>query len=123
MSIIIKGNYTAWEREFDRLESMPDYKTQVALFGVLREGFVLSNADTHVDTGSLKASEKAKGDVDKATHTWTGTLTWGGPSTGINNPVDYAIYEKARGGDHDFTHSLDLLHVKWVLAMKGGLGK
>ncbi len=30
-------------------------------------------------------------------------------SAGINNPVDYAIYEKARGGDHNFMEPVETL--------------
>ncbi len=54
----------------------------------------------HVLTESLKNS-------GKYTVRWEGRafivrITYGGSSSGVNNPVNYAIYEMARGGDHDF---------------------
>lgn len=76
------------------------------LEAVLQTAFMLTQVKTHVLTGSLKASGKTDTDFDG--DEWVGTISYGGalwktPSPGpANNPVDYAIYEMARGGDHDF---------------------
>lgn len=64
---------------------------------------VASPVNQHTDwfpTGSLKASARISTDFDGKV--WEGTITYGGPTTGPNNPVDYALYEAARGGVHDF---------------------
>lgn len=84
----------------------PHYKTTVQLEALLRAAFLNTQARTHIITGSLKASGKTDSDFDG--DVWTGTITYGGalwktPAPGPpNDPVDYAIYEMARGGDHDF---------------------
>lgn len=55
----------------------------------------------HVITGSLRASGRTSSDVTGGV--WYGEITYGGPSSGYpNDPVDYADYERARGGEHDF---------------------
>lgn len=119
MSVKIISNYDFLDRELDRLDGLPDYKTKVAFSGVLREGYVGSQAIVHIETGSLKNSGKTK--EKSSRRRWEGTLTYGGPSAGVNNPVDYAIYELARGGDHDFIANTHLLHQQWIQAMKKGL--
>lgn len=71
---------------------------------VLALQFAAGQAAVHVDTGSLRGSEEI--DSDYATGRWVGTVSFGGPSPGFeNDPVDYAVYEAARGGPHDFTLS------------------
>lgn len=73
---------------------------------MLATGFAITQARTHVLTGSLKASGKTSTDFDG--DEWTGEISYGGalwktPAPGPpNNPVDYAIFEMARGGEHDF---------------------
>ncbi len=78
----------------------------MALNGVLTAAYLDCEARAHVITGSLRASGRKDSDFDG--HDWTGTITFGGPSTGPNNPVDYAIYEMARGGSHDFFAGLPM---------------
>lgn len=84
----------------------PHYKTTVELEALLRAAFSDTQVRTHVITGSLKASGKTSSDFDG--DTWTGTIEYGGdlwkvPVPGpAHDPVRYAIYEMARGGEHDF---------------------
>ena len=72
--------------------------------------------------------------MDRFVKKWEGEISYGGPSTGVNNPVDYAIYEAARGvggaggasnakGDHNFMRPLDLLDPEFVEAIVKGLSK
>lgn len=117
--IQIKGNYSQIDKELDRLEGMPDFKTKVALHGVLTSAYTESQAAVHIETGSLKSSGKMRAEEGKAK--WTGELEYGGPSAGVNNPVDYAIYEQRRGDSHDFLANTHMLHEQWVEAMKVGL--
>lgn len=113
--IILKSNWRAIERELDRLEKAPT-KASKYLDSVLYTGFAQTQAMVHIQTGSLKSSGKATTEFDGKT--WRGEITYGGVSLGVNNPVTYAIYEKARDGDHDFMtplKSLDTLFVKAIL--------
>ncbi len=130
--IRITSDYSELDRELDRLERMPDVKAQLALDTVLQLGYKETQAATHVETGSLKDSGKVDSSVNKIDKQWEGEITYGGPSSGPNNPVDYAIYEKARGvggaggpsdvkGDHDFMSPLKLMDPMWVAAVKAGL--
>lgn len=76
--------------------------------------FLDTQARTHVITESLRASGKMETDYDG--RVWSGTIEYGGeltrpPSPGPPaDPVDYAIYEKARGGDHDFFSGIEPLN-------------
>ena len=67
---------------------------------LLSATFAATQAATHIITTSLKQSGKTDSDWDGAN--WEGHITYGGESTGPISDVDYAIYEMARGGDHDF---------------------
>ena len=73
---------------------------------VLADFFKNTQSRTHVITGSLKASGIPESDYDA--DKWTGSITYGGtlwksPAPGpAKDPVEYAIYEMNRGGDHDF---------------------
>lgn len=85
----------------------PNFETIGRLEAVLHMGFLETQAATHVITGSLKLSGTTSSEFDG--DVWTGTITYGGPSAGPNNPVEYAIYEMARGGAHDFLAPLTAL--------------
>lgn len=117
--IKIFGDYHEIEDEMDRLEDLPNAKTNMLLDTVLKsvEGLVVGQV--HIDTDSLRQS--AKTDSNERGAKWIGTLTMGGESTGVNNPVDYAIYEKRRGGAHDFFNGIEVFHAAWVAAIKLGL--
>ena len=84
----------------------PPHKPVGEMESVLSAAFAVTQAKTHVVTGSLKASGKTNSEFED--DVWTGEISYGGalwktPAPGPpNNPVDYAIYEMARGGDHDF---------------------
>lgn len=82
-----------------RVEHVPE-ESRPVLGEVLNMAFEDTQVKTHVITGSLKASGKMEASTQG--NDWSGTITYGGASAGPNNPVDYAIYEMARGGAHDF---------------------
>lgn len=114
------GNWKA------RLEesAQPHYKTTVELEALLRSAFLVTQEKVHVITESLKASGKTETDFDG--DTWTGTIIYGGslwrvPSPGPpNDPVRYAIYEIARGGDHDFFAGLETFGTQIEEILHGG---
>ena len=97
----------------------PPVKTIFRLEQALARGFAGTQAATHVITSSLKWSGTTTSHFDG--DTWEGTVTYGGPSTGVNNPVEYAIYERQRGGDHDFMAPLQQTEVDmaWVIKKIG----
>lgn len=100
MSVRISVDDRQQEAEFDRLLDMG--RATADLEKVLALQFAAGQAAVHVDTGSLRGSEEI--DSDFAGGRWTGIVSFGGASPGfVNDPVDYAIYEAARGGRHDFT--------------------
>lgn len=129
--IHIESNWTEIDKEIDRVIGMPGPQAKAFLDAVLELGFGVTQAAVHVETGSLKSSGDHKSNVEPFDKKWEGTIEYGGPSLGPNNPVDYAIYEKARGthwagpssvkGDHDFFAGLPALHPAWVAAVKAGL--
>lgn len=119
--IHLSSDWSEIDNELDRIAGLPDFKTKAYLGAVLNQGYVESLARTHVDTGSLKSSGSKEEKFVKSDKRWEGEISFGGPSAGVNNPVDYAIYEKARGEDHDFTANLHLLGPLWVTAVKAGL--
>jgi hypothetical protein len=87
-------------KELQRL-SRPPMKTIAELETVAAQGFAATQAATHIITGSLKISGKLATDFDG--RMWDMQVTYGGSATGaVFDPVRYAIYERARGGDHDF---------------------
>lgn len=117
----IEGNYTEIDRLFGKFDDMPNPETVAKLNAALAASFVTATAAVHIDTGSLKASGKSEGKRVRARKRWEGYIQFGGPSTGVNNPVDYAIYEKRRGGAHDFFAHLPALKGMYVKAIKDGM--
>ena len=99
---------------FNKLQK-PPFKTIFQLEQALAKGFAETQAATHVLTSSLKFSGTTTSNFDG--DTWEGTVSYGGPSTGVNNPVDYAIYERQRGGDHDFMAPLKTTEeeISWII--------
>ena len=89
------------EANLERLADGPGIKDLIRFEAILGEQFTQTQARTHIDTGSLKRSGRHKSSMDRKTSRWEGEISYGGPST-PNNPVDYAHYEQARGGGHDF---------------------
>jgi hypothetical protein len=84
----------------------PSYKVTGKLEAALQKVFMDTQERVHIITGSLKASGKTNTEFDG--ELWEGEIEyggelWGPPSPGPpNDPVEYAIFEMARGGDHDF---------------------
>lgn len=95
--------------------SKPDFRLTKKLGAVLKEQFDETQAATHVITGSLKLSGHTATDFDG--DTWTGHITYGGPSAGVNDPVEYAIYEMNRGGAHDFFAGLPAYDAQYQAAI------
>lgn len=116
--IKISGDYSDFDRHLNKVGNAPTTTGKAALETVLIMALAEMKRATHVQTGSLVSSEKAESDSGR--NKWVGTLSAGGPSTGVNNPVDYAIYEKRRHGEHDFLSTQDLLAPAWIAAMKKG---
>lgn len=120
--IQVKSDWSEVLRDIDRIgDRMPTMKMKEALDSVFALAFLESNANVHVETGSLKTSGKKKSKGSKVSARWVGEISYGGPSGGVHNPVDYAIYEKSRGGSHDFFNTLPLLHPFFINAIKRGL--
>lgn len=119
--IFFKGDYKDLDDELDRLASQPTRKTALLLDAVLEQGFKKTQAAVHIDTESLKGSGKKTSEVrgDK----WEGQIEYGGSTPGPKNPVNYAIYEKARGGEHDFMLPLKGLGPQIAAAVLAGMRK
>ena len=67
--------------------------------------FLQTQEVVHVITGSLKNSGNAL--TRHAGGQWYGEISYGGASPGaVNNPVNYAGFEQARGLQHDFMRPL-----------------
>jgi hypothetical protein len=103
------------KEELHRLESMPNFRARSTLDAILLEQFVMTQKDTHVITGSLLSSGKQSSSVKGKT--WYGEISYGGASAGVNGAVSYAIYERQRGGTHDFFRSTKTAAPKWVKAL------
>lgn len=114
--IRIESDYSELEREFLRLEALP-FGAKAELDTALMFGATQASALVHVDTGKLKASQKVSSRVTK--NTWIGKFSFGDRAKG----VDYAIYERARGGHHDFLSGVHLLKPVFVEAIKRALRK
>lgn len=119
--IYIYGDYSELDAELDRLENEPSLATRMDLGRVLSTGEALAKASTHVLSGALKASIGSTDTYFTAAKKWQGDIYWGGPLPGPSAPVDYAWYERRRGGDHDFTEVLKILNSQWIAAIKKGL--
>lgn len=90
--------------ELDRLSAGPDLPTILKFESILETLFQETQHHVHVITESLKLSGRRWSDHPRSR--WRGRITYGGASTGINNPVKYALFEQERDADHDFMRSL-----------------
>ena len=95
------GTLNPMVAEFDAL-AKPPLKTISRLEAELADTFVDTQAAVHILTGSLHLSGATQSDFDGAT--WHASISYGGESAGVNNPVEYAGFEMARGGSHDFLY-------------------
>lgn len=127
--IRITSDYSEIDAELDRLTMLPNGRAKHLLDWVLDTGFRLTQAAVHVQTGALKASGEKESSVNRIFHVWEGQITYGSPG---GAPVDYAIYEQARGvggaggpsdasGNHDFMAPLHSLDPEFRAAMKAAL--
>lgn len=127
--IHLSSDYSEIDAELDRLTRMPTAKAKHLLDWVLSTGFKLTQAAVHVETGALKASGTKESSVNRIFQVWEGEITYGSPG---GSPVDYAIYEKARGiggaggpsdayGDHNFMAPLHSLDPEFRAALKAAL--
>lgn len=123
IGIYLESDWSEIDAELDRLGRMPDPDMVARLDAGLAELFGFSQTVVHVETASLKGSGKKSSKVDRVRKRWEGEITYGGPSTGVNNPVDYAWYEQRRDDPHDFMKPVQVLS-DTVLggAIQGGLG-
>lgn len=124
VSISVNGLEAA-KRELDRIKRIP-MEAIFDLEGMAASGFAATQAATHIITGSLKASGKLSTNYDGKS--WDMQVTYGGAAPGaVFDPVRYAIYERARGGAHDFMAPLnayepkveDILNKHFDIATKG----
>jgi hypothetical protein len=104
------------DTEINRLAAGPTSADLLAFEVVLEDQFRATQAAVHIITRSLKGSGRSEFKMDE--NSWEGEITYGGPSPGfINNPVDYAEYERERQGSHDFLAPADRLSSGYVEAM------
>jgi hypothetical protein len=82
----------------DKLAGPPSFRTIRELETGLSTAFDRTQEHVHVISGSLKASGRTTSDYND--NEWSAEIVYGGPSA--PHDVDYAIYEQARGGTHDF---------------------
>lgn len=105
--------------EVERLARGPSSVDLLEFEIVLQDQYRATQAVVHKITRSLAMSGKMQSDIkgDK----WEGEITYGGPSYGVHNPVDYAEYERERDGAHDFFRPLEGLSNGYVRAMEAFL--
>lgn len=103
------------DAEVNRLADGPSPSDLLAFEIVLEDQFRATQAAVHVITRSLKGSGKSHFKMDG--NSWEGEITYGGSTYGINNPVDYAEYERERGGYHDFMAPVEKLSQGYIEAM------
>lgn len=115
--IHVDGDVSLIEVDLSQLDQALDGKAVALLDFVLELAFEITQADVHIETHSLKPSGRHFSEVDRMRQTWSGMITYGGPTTGPKNPVTYAIYEKARGGSHDFFAGLPALDEMFIGAV------
>jgi hypothetical protein len=114
----VKGTDTldSWIVRLEEAAKPESYKSTSLLEALLSAAFADTQVRTHVISGSLKASGKTESDFDG--NVWSGKIEYGGvlfkaPVPGPpRDPVDYAIYEMARGGSHDFFGGLPAFEEK-----------
>ncbi len=104
-----------FDREINRLADGPAIEYMLQFEIVLHEQFRASQAAVHVITRSLKSSGRMNSNHSKSS--WEGQITYGGPSTGIHNPVDYAEFERERDGRHDFMEPVVAMEGEYEKAM------
>lgn len=111
--IEIHSDWSDIKKEILRLKQTPSYSDKRKLDRTLKQGLRMAQAKVHVITGSLKESGKSSSRLLGSTY--RGTFEFGGFSPGVNNPVDYAVYEQDRGGNHNFMLGIkEEMDVLWI---------
>lgn len=108
------------EKEVNRLARGPQFKDMARFERVLISQFEATQATVHVITGSLKSSGRVASSHGETT--WEGEITYGGRSSGVNNPVDYAEYERERDQSHDFLAPATRMEHQYVKALNEFFG-
>jgi hypothetical protein len=96
----------------------PSFMATQHLEEVLDMAYAHTQMQTDIITGRLKASGRTSSDFNGKK--WTGKLEYGGADyipPGYSTPAYYGIYEKARGGQHDFMAGLEVYADKFGDAM------
>lgn len=109
MAVVITSDFSQLDEVLNRFSvDLPSYRGVAHLENVLDRLFEETQRDVHVITGSLRASGKTSSNVRE--HVWTGEIIYGGSAPGFpRSPVEYAVYERARGGSHDFLSRISVL--------------
>lgn len=108
------------EKEIDRLVAGPTTADLLKFETVLASQFRATQIAVHKITFSLMLSGKVASNMSN--NKWEGEITYGGSTTGIHNPVDYAEYEREREGTHDFLEPAIELSDSYITAMNDYLG-
>lgn len=108
------------DQEIDRLADGPTPATMANFEVVLTRQYAATQATVHVITGSLKLSGRISSNINA--NSWEGEISYGGPSTGVHNPVDYAEYERERDGNHDFLAPAVRMSDDYIQAMNDFMG-
>lgn len=108
------------ENEIDRLVNGPTAVDLLKFEAVLTAQFRATQTSVHKITFSLMRSGKMSSDMSN--NSWEGVISYGGTTTGINNPVDYAEYERERGTSHDFLAPAIEMSDSYIQAMNDFLG-
>lgn len=114
--ITIRSNYRDLEKEFDRLEAMPTPSMVANLEAVLDFGFDGALGVVHIDTGKLKKSGKKTSKANK--NDWKGQFTFPAKN---KKGTKYGMYERKRGGFHDFLRQTPALKPLFKIAIKAVL--
>ena len=123
---------TAWIHDVEAIGLPPGFKVIGALSAVLEMAYLDSQVIVHsptnpgspfyIPTGSLQASGFM--DSEFTGEEWKGVVGYGGPAPGKkNDPVEYAQYERKRGGEHDFMRNMphfDEMFLEAVASHYGG---
>lgn len=107
------------DAEINRLADGPNSADLIEFEFVLQDQFRATQLGVHKVTRSLQLSGKMQSKSSNGN--WEGEITYGGPSYGIHNPVDYAEYERERDGDHDFFIHAEALSSGYIAAMNAFL--
>lgn len=106
MRVRVEVDDSEVQRTLTNLMEGPDGEAQLKLAAHTTRLFIHTQALVHVETGSLKSSGRS--DSSYQDPIYTAHISYGGPSAGVNNPVDYAVYEKERDKTHDdFIESIE----------------